>query len=162
MEDCAVKILRKHATGLVAILSLSPRLSPDFSSQTRSITACSLGRFCLAPAARRGSNWVVRLSLAARWPEHISDSLSRIAGEGWGEGIPRHPTHQALLWCALRQPTRSLYRSTPSMQHSGVHSGRPKIGVFYRTEPLCTENLPPDLPPNVHRPPSVKQELLIT
>ena len=176
MEDCAVKILRKHATGLVAILSLSPRLSPDFSSQTRSITACwlgrfllhhrllagslfassplarwvafcfitacSLGRFCLAPAARRGSNWVVRLSLAARWPEHISDSLSRIAGEGWGEGVAQHSTHQALLWCALRQADHSLYRSTLSKQDSGLHRDRPKIGVLYRTEPLCAENLP--------------------
>ena len=28
------------------------------------------------------------------------------------------------------------------MQASGVHRDRSKIGVFYRTEPLCTENLP--------------------
>ena len=140
---------------------MSPRLSPDFSSQTRSITACGLGRFCLAPAvcwARTwlllsctrcvtGSNLVVHWSPEARWPEHISDSLSRIAGEGWGEGIPQHPTHQALRWCALRQCVYSLYRSTPSKQDSGVHGYRLKMGVLCRTQPLCTENLP-------HRPSS--------
>ena len=27
----------------------------------------------------------------ARWPEHISDSLSRMAGEGWGDGVPQYP-----------------------------------------------------------------------
>jgi hypothetical protein len=35
----AAKILRKHATGGVAILSLSPRLSPDFSSRPRRTAA---------------------------------------------------------------------------------------------------------------------------
>ena len=35
-----------------------------------------------------GSNLVACLSLGARWPELISDSLSRMAGESWGEGVP--------------------------------------------------------------------------
>ena len=30
------------------------------------------------------------MSLGARWPEYFSDSLSRIAGEGWGEGVPQY------------------------------------------------------------------------
>ena len=89
-----------------------------------------------------GSNLVVHWSPEARWPEHISDSLSRMAGEGWGEGIPQHPTHQALRWCALWQCVYSLYRSTPSKQVSGVHRGRLKIGVLHRTQPPRTENLP--------------------
>ena len=49
---------------------------------------------------------------------------------GWGEGVAQHPTHQALLWCALRQLAHSLYRSTPSMQASGVHRISPTIGQF--------------------------------
>ena len=136
---CAAKILRKHATAWVVIWSLSPRLSPDFSSQTRSITACWRGRFCLAPAvcwARTwlllsrtrcvtGSNLVAHWSLGARWPEHIPDSLARIAGEGWGEGIPQHSTHQALWWFVLWQCVYSLYRSTPFKQGSGVHRVTP-------------------------------------
>ena len=36
-----------------------------------------------------GENLVVHWRLGARWPEHISGSLSRIAGEGWGEGVPQ-------------------------------------------------------------------------
>ena len=112
--------------------------------------------FCLSPAvcwARTwsllsrtgyvtGSNLVAHWSLGARWPEHISDSLSRMAGEGWGEGVPQHPTHQALRWFAFWQCVHSLYRSTPSKQASGVHRGGLKIGVLCRTQPLHTENLP--------------------
>ena len=45
---------------------------------------------------------------------------------------PNHPTHQALLWSALWQCANSLYRSTSSMQASGVHGIRPIIGNFDR------------------------------
>ena len=95
---------------------------------------------------------VTHWSLGARWPEHISDSLSRIAGEGWGEGIAQH---QLIRWFALLQPIYSLYRSTPSKQVNGVHGYRLKIGVLYRTEPLRTEKLPHR--PSTKRPPNVRQ-----
>ena len=45
---------------------------------------------------------------------------------------PDHPPHQALLQCALRQAAYSLYRSTPSMQTSGVHRISPIIDNFDR------------------------------
>ena len=59
---CAAKILRKHATAWVVIWRLSPRLSPDFSSQTRSITACWRGRFLSLARCVLGSNLVAFVS----------------------------------------------------------------------------------------------------
>ena len=48
MEEFALqKSYENTLAPWVVIWRLSPRLSPDFSSQTRSITACGLGRFCL-------------------------------------------------------------------------------------------------------------------
>ena len=55
-----------------------------------------------------------------------------MAGEGWGEGISQHPSHQALLWFALWQCAHSLYRSTLSMQISGVHGISSIIDNFDR------------------------------
>ena len=112
---------------------------------------CGDGGICFRARYVFGSNLVAHWSLRARWPEHTPDSLSRMAGEGWGEGLPQHPPHQALLWFALRLCAHSLYRSTPSKQASGVHRGGLKMGVLYRTQPLCAENLPHR--PSTKRPP---------
>jgi hypothetical protein len=106
---CAAKILRKHATGGVKILRLSPRLSPDFSSQTRSITACWRGRLCLAPACD--------------WPDlggavESVEPAGRVEGSAW---VIRSGLCHALRWFALWQSAESLYRSTAFKQASEVY-----------------------------------------
>ena len=103
------------------------------------------GSLALRASRVTGENLVVHWSLGARWPEHISDSLSRIAGEGWGEGVPQYQLFRRYsgVHCGklLTLFTVALRLSRPV----GYIGWRVKTGdyeSFQATEPLCAENLP--------------------
>ena len=128
----AVKNLRKHARiSLKAPLIFAPRAFLQFLHHDH--TASPL------------AGWVA--FVPRQWCDRVEfggASLSvRHAGRVAGAALAiRSGLCRMLRGFALQQPGHSIYRSTSSKQGSGVHRGRPKIEVFYRTEPLCTENLP--------------------